>query len=778
VTQSSLKKLCFALLLVGLIDVPTAEAGQRVPAAAPRSPAAPIESGDLPLEFDGPPPPAAPDVISRDESGRATVRAVRAPSPPRIDGQLDDDVYEQVMPISGFLQVEPQAGQPATEKTEVWVTFDEKHIYLAARCWETDPNRRVANSMRRDVAFSQSGADFVEFVFDTFHDRRNGVDFAVNAIGGIVDGQITNERQFNRDWNPVWEVIVGRFDGGWTLEAAIPFKSLRYRPGPTQIWGFNVLRFTTWKNEISTLTRTPEALANRAAMAVSRAATLVGLEVPPGSKNLDVKPYAVSSLSSDYGTARRVANDLGGDLGLDVKYGVTQNLTADFTYNTDFAQVEADEQQVNLTRFNLFFPEKREFFLENQGTFAFGDAAANATAQQQGSDTPILFYSRRIGLNQGNVVPIQGGARLTGRLGRFSLGMLNMQADDESRSGTRATNFSVLRLKRDILRKSSVGVMYTGRSVGPSGGARNDAYGLDAALAFFDNLAFNAYWAQTRTPGLAGDDASYRLHMDYAGDRYGVQAERLSVGARFNPEAGFVRRGDVRRTFGLFRFSPRPRASTRVRKYAWIGSINYVHNGSGTLETRAADGEFNVEFQNTDKFTLAYSSNYEFLVRPFAIAPAVTVAVGGYEFGSARAAFNFGRHRRILGNVTAEHGTFYDGRKTTVSVAAGRVRITPRFSLEPNGSVNRVTLGAGEFTTTLIGQRITYTMTPRLFVSALLQYNSSGNSVATNARLRWEYRPGSELFVVYNEQRDTLAARFPTLANRAVIVKVNRLFRF
>ena len=727
--------------------------------------------------IDGPRPPVAPEVITRDEAtGKATVRAVRLTAPLRVDGRLDEAIYETTEAISDLIQVEPSAGERATQKTEIWITFDERNLYVSIRCWESNPERMVANEMRRDGANIYQN-EYVDIILDTFYDRRNAMMFTATPLGGRGDGQITNNNQFNRDLNPVWDLEVGRFEGGWTFEAEIPFKSLRYRPGRAQVWGINIERYNRWKNEVSFITRIPKSFGwGRAFMQVSFAATLVGLEVPPASMNLEVKPYAVSDLTSDVAATPQISNDLGGELGLDVKYGVTQNLTADLTYNTDFAQVEADEQQVNLTRFSLFFPEKREFFLENQGMFSFGGLT---TSGQMGntSDTPILFYSRRIGLNANRVIPIQAGGRLTGRVGRFSVGVLNMQADDERLSGSRATNFSVLRLKRDILRKSSVGVMYTGRSVGQFGEGRNDAYGLDGVFGFFDNLTINTYWAQTRTSTApSGEDTSYRLQMDYAGDRYGLQLERLMVGSRFNPEVGFIRRGDLRRNFAQGRFSPRPRSGHAIRKLNWIGSVGFIENGAGTLETRDADAEFTIDFQNSDKFTLGYSDNYEFLVRPFAIAPGVVLPVGGYEFGSTKAAFNFGKQRPVAGNLSVEYGRFYNGHRTTVGVGSGRMNFTHQFSLEPSFSVNWVDLVQGRFTTTLVGSRVTHTMTPRMFVSALLQYNSSNNTLASNVRLRWEYLPGSELFVVYNEQRDT--PTFPSLTNRAFIIKVNRLFRF
>ena len=364
----------------------------------------------------------------------------------------------------------------------------------------------VARGLRRDNSNIYQN-EYVSWLFDTFFDRRNGANFSVNPIGGRAYGQVTNERQYNGDWNPVYDFAVGRFDGGWTMESAVPFKSLRYRPGRAQIWGFNAQRNNRWKNEISFLTRIPAARGNSGIFQVSAAATLVGLEAPEGSKNLEIKPYVTSNLTSDLSAIPQISNDLSGQFGGDLKYSLTPNLTADVTYNPDFAQVEADEQQINLTRFSLFFPEKREFFLENQGTFAFGGAVTSGSAAGT-TDTPILFYSRQIGLNQGRVVPLEVGGRVTGRVGQFNVGLLNVQSDEEPLSASPPTNFSVLRLKRDILRRSAIGAMYTGRTLDQNGHGRNDAYGVDGNCNLFPNLAVNTFWARHQTAGLLGGDTA------------------------------------------------------------------------------------------------------------------------------------------------------------------------------------------------------------------------------------------------------------------------------
>ena len=730
-------------------------------------------AGDLAPVAGVPPVPIFPETISRDASGLATIRAVRLTAPLQLDGRLDEAIYTNVSSISDFIQADPQEGALATEKTEVWVSFDSDNIYISLICWETRPDRVVATDMRRDGSAIYGGDDTVIFMFDTFYDRRNSVNFTVNPIGGRMDGQVANESQYSGDWNPIWNVRTARFEGGWTVEAAVPFKSLRYRPGRAQIWGFNVRRLNRWKNELSYITRIPASRSGTGHQLASLAATLVGLEVPPGSRNLEVKPYVTSNLTSDVTAAPPTSNELASDIGVDVKYGITQNLTTDFTYNTDFAQVEADEQQVNLTRFSLFFPEKREFFLENQGLFGFGGASATRAS----GDVPILFYSRRIGLHKGRNVPIQAGGRLTGRLGRFSLGALNIRTDNEVVSGAQPTNFAVMRVKRDVLRRSSLGLMLTGRSVRQTGDGSNYVYGVDGTFAFFDNLSINTYWARTDTEGTSGDDTSYRAQLDYAGDRYGVEVEHLAVGDDFSPDVGFVRRDDMRRSYGLLRFSPRPAFLDAVRKFSWTGSVAYVENGAGRLGTREVEGVFGTDFESGDQLTIGYADTYEFIPQPFRVG-GITLPIGGYDFATGRLAFNVARHRKLSGNLTAEYGSFYNGHKVSVGASRGRLNVTPQFSVEPLYSFNHVDLVEGSFSTHLLGSRITYTVTPFMFASTLLQYNSSGQSVAANVRFRWEYLPGSELFVVFNEQRDTRARAFPALANRALIVKINRLLRF
>ena len=733
--------------------------------------------------IDGPPPPRPPQVASRDTEGRLTMRAIALETPLQFDGALDERVYRDTPSVTGFIQQEPDEGSLATDQTEVWVLFDTDTLYVSARCWSTSPDRIVANEMKRD-ANGFYGNETLSVVLDTFYDRRNGFQFMTNALGGLFDATIVDERSANTDWNGIWDVRTNRFDQGWTVEMAIPFKSLRYRTRPSQIWGINVQRSVASTNEVSFLTPMPAALAFRGIYKFSSAATLTGLELGDSGTRLELKPYGIADSTTNFSQLGPATTTTASDAGFDVKYGVTQGLTADFTYNTDFAQVEVDEQQVNLTRFSLFFPEKREFFLEGQGIFDFGPGRISGPTtfyfrgERYGSVTPVLFFSRRIGLQEGRTVPITAGGRLTGKTGPYSVGLLNVQTGSKAVSSSVPTNFSVVRVKRDVLRRSSVGALFTGRSVSIAQNGANRVYGVDGGFGFYDNVRFNTYLARSESPVRHGDDLSYQAQFDYSGDRWGVLLDHLAVGANFNPEMGFLRRQDFRRNYGTFRFSPRPVSIDSVRKFLWEGSLDYTVDGLGMLETRTRQGLFGIDFENGDRFFGGATDNYEFLKEPFEIARDIAIPVDGYSFLNTRLVYALGNQRNLSGAFTFDRGGFYGGTRTSVGYFNGRIVVSPKLTFEPSVSFNWINLPQGTFTTELLAIRSTYTMTPRMFAAALVQLNTNTESLSTNVRFRWEYQPGSELFVVYTDERDTLTPSFPGLENRALVVKLTRLFRF
>ena len=726
------------------------------------------------------PGPAAPaPVQTRDSEGRVTVRAVRIDAAPRIDGVLDEELYRTHEPITGFIQQDPQEGQAATEQTLVWLSFDDENLYIAARCRDSQPSRIRANDMRRDGR-NVSQNDNLSVVLDTFHDGRNGYEFLMNSVGGAWDTQITDERDTNRDWNTVWTPRSRRDAEGFTVEMAIPFRSLRYRGSGPQVWGINIRRNVRWKNELSYLSPVPRQYGARGILRLSEAARLVGLEAPPPALNLDLKPYAVANLKADRAIDPRFANRLDENAGFDLKYGITPSLTADLTYRTDFAQVEDDEQQVNLTRFNLLFPEKREFFLEGQGIFAFGGAQTTPPtggATSAPVNTPVLFFSRRIGLSGSRAIPIEAGGRLTGKVGRYSVGLLDIGTDDDERAGIPRTNFAVVRVKRDILRRSYIGFLGTHRSPAVGSGSDNATFGVDANFSFFQSVNLVGYYAETRTPGREDDDRSYRARFDYDADLFGLQVEHMTVGRNFNPEVGFMRRTNFVEHLAQLRVSRRPSDFLGIRKLNYETALDYIADGSGRLENRQFRAGVRTEMHNSDTWSVAYVRDFEFLADGFDVVPGTRVPGGAYHSPTVRASYTMGTQRRISGDLTFAHGGFYEGHRTDFGYRA-RAEISTRLSLEPGVSFNRVDMPSGRFTATLITTRASLSFTPRMLTAALVQYNSTSNQLTTNVRFRWEYQPQSELFVVYSDGRDTLTRGFPGLMNRGVTVKLTRLFRF
>jgi len=726
-------------------------------------------------------PNSTEPVVLREADGRVVVRATRIAEPIVLDGELKEDLYARVPLIDGFLQQEPSEGEPASEQTHVWLFYDDRNIYVSARLYDSEPDKEVISEMRRDGQGTNDNESF-GVVFDTFHDRRNGFLFQVSLAGGLFDGYITDERDMNRDWNTVWDARTARVPEGWTLEMAIPFKSLRF-PVDAVEWGINLKRVVKWKNENQYLTRMPGALGRRAINKLSSAATLVGIEAPKAVRNFEIKPYGITGFTTNSPAAAPSSNQGKGEVGADVKIGITNGLTADVTYNTDFAQVEEDEQQANLTRFSVLFPEKRDFFLEGQGIFAFGGASSRPPGGGTNFgnpipvDVPVMFFSRRIGLVDGNEVPIDVGGRVTGKTGPYSIGLIDIRTSDVPGAAIDATNFGIVRVKRDVLKRSAVGVLYTDRSSTPLGEGHASTVGVDGVFSFFQNLNFNTYLASSDNPGSTGDDVSYRAQMDYNADVYGLQLERLTLDRNFIPDVGFTRRTAFSRNSVYGRYSPRPNSRT-IRKMYYEGVFDYITDPANLLESRYAQGSVRAELQNGDGLGVEVAQSYELLDQPFEVSPGVIIPVGGYDFSEFHLLYNFGPQRPVSGNVTFEYGQFYNGTRTGISTSRGRLQINPQVTLEPGLTLNIVNMPEGDFTTTLVTTRATYTMTPRMSASALIQFNSTASSVSSNIRFRWEYTPGSDLFVVLTDNRDTAPTGFPELRNRAFLVKFTRLFRF
>ncbi len=753
--------------------------------AEARVPVSPV-ADQIEIEILGPPPPTGSDVVRWDDEGRATVRATRVMQPLSIDGVLDEPFYQSTASIPHLIQSVPDVGAAPTERMEVWVGFDDDNVYVAARLWDSAPESEwAANEMRRDASTIRSNDNFGVFL-DTYYDRRNSVGLYVTPLGGFADLQITNEGSVNFDWNAVWDIRTGRFDGGWAVEIGIPFKTLRYRGGREQTWGIQLRRFVVRKNEWSHLTALPLSVAGNGVggiMRISMYGTLVGIEAPPASRNIEVKPYAISGMETDLTVDPAIDKDAYARAGLDIKYGITENLTADLTFNTDFAQVEVDEQQVNLTRFNLFFPEKREFFLESRGIFEFGRGGGGSGGFGRGG-APTLFYSRRIGLQGGELIPILAGGRVTGKIGAVNIGALSIQTDDEPSVGAESTNFTVVRLHRDIFARSGIGVLFGNRSQAVLSGGSNQTYGADAAFSFLQDASLVGYYAKTRTRGLTGNDQSYQARLRYNGDEWGTQLDHLLVGDDFNPEIGFVQRRGFRQSSASVRWSPRPESIGWIRQLTFQGNFNYFENEqAGFVESRDAGGRFQIELENSDRFSVNFTDSYENLIQDTPISSAV-IPAGRYAFRDIEVGYNFGSQRRMSGNLSVRRGTFYTGEITSVRLDRARIEILPQLSVEPSIEFNWIDLPdqqafAGEFNQHVARTRVTYSLTPRTFLSGLVQYNSGTGRVSGNFRFRWEWAPGSEFFLVFTEERNTdILDRWSAPLNRGLVIKVNRLFRF
>ncbi len=721
----------------------------------------------------GPPAPAADEAVSRGADGGVTLRAFRLSEPLTVDGVLDDPVYDQVPAAEGFTQQEPIEGDPASESTRVWVFYDADSIYIAADLEEDHPELLMANEMRRDQRNIDWGDSF-SIVIDTFYDRRNGFLFHTNALGALFDAQVTDERNTNSDWNTVWWVDTHRLENRYTVEIRIPFRSLRYAAGGPQLWGINFRRRIKHNNEQVFFTPTPQAYDRFALLRLSNAATLVGLEAPAGSRRMELKPYAIGSQS--HVPLSDINNEWSGDVGADFKFGVTDGLTADVTWNTDFAQVEDDETQVNLSRFSLFYPEKREFFLEGQGVFDFGGRETRFFGGP--TDVPIPFFSRSIGISGGSAVPILGGARLHGRAGAYQMGLMNIQTGDVGGLDVESTNFSAFRMKRDLFARSNIGVIATHRNISADGSGSNSLYGVDGNFAPTDNIRFNTFYMATSEPEVetGHNAASYMGQFRYDTDLIDVTAERLYLGGDFNPGMGFVRRRDFTKNGGSFQLAPRPRGIQAIRQLEFKAEANQYDRPDGELETREYRFDARAILESSDRLMFDHTITDERLLEGFDLSSDVAVPAGNYRFSRTGVRIRMGSHRRVSGFLRYEWGNFFGGTRQEVSYM-GRAEVNQRFSLEPNISLNWIEVPGGEVRAQVSRIRVTYTVSPRSFLGALVQYNSAAELYSANVRFRWEYSPGSDLFVVFSTNRDGNDG-LSGLSDRALVVKFTRLFRF
>jgi len=716
---------------------------------------------------------AGADLPVQSVDGRRTVRAIELTTPIVLDGSLDDEAWAASEPTGEFVQAEPNDGQPATEPTEVRVAFDREALYIAVHCHDTDTGALIVNDIRKD--FPQGEQDSFEVLLDTFADRRNGFVFITNPAGAKSDTQIANEgREVNTSWDAVWRVAAKKQADGWSAEIRIPFKTLRFEPGDGRTWGVNFARRIRRKNEVAYWSPVPRAYSIYRA---SQDGNLIGLPNVDQGRNLRIKPFAVASATRP--TAGR-SFDGDGDLGLDVKYGVTPALTLDLTVNPDFAQVEADEQQVNLTRFSLFYPEKREFFLENSGIFYFGDIPRN---QRQPSrfrppeEDLLLFFSRRIGLTgEGEQIPIIGGARLTGRAAGFGVGVMNMQTGDTDAQPT--TNYTVVRTRRDIMRNSDIGAIFMNRQSNVSGDY-NRVVGADANFRVLRYLSWNSFFAKSQTPGTSEGDLAWKTSLGWEDSFHHYQYSVLNVDEDFQADLGFVRRTGVRKHFVDAGIRPRP---AWLRKFGFRElhphtRLNRYTDLDNTEVTRTDHWAMSLQFERGGFIEYAINPRIDTLTVPFRVQPDVLIPPGRYSWNESQLTVEMDRSRMVSASATITNGGFWDGTQNSQRIALV-VKPSYRLLIDLVLQRNDITLRtpAASFTTNLAALRTAYSFSTNMFLDSLLQYNTDAKQFNANLRFNLIHRPLSDLFVVYNEQQFT--DRPEVTPGRAVILKYTHMLSF
>ena len=716
------------------------------------------------------------------------VQATRTPAPPSIDGRLDDLVWHQAPTMADFFQREPVEGAQPTEQTQVRILFDDDHLYFALRCFDSEADRLVANQMRRDADLDEN--DNIQIILDPYNDRRGGFYFSTNPLGARQDLLLTDEgRTRNQAWDGVWQSRTTIDSLGWSAEVAIPFDQVRYPDSDQAVWGLNIGRAIRRKNEEVFLVPPPQSYGFRGRYRTSRLAVLTGLGQLESRPPLAVVPFLRSGTQRDFADDGTTEYDLAP--GLDFKYGLTPSLTLDLSYKTDFAQVEADQEQINLTRFNLFFPEKRDFFLEGTGIFEFGERVER---QGTGGRPPtLLFYSRRIGIEEGHNLPVLAGGKLTGRAGPYQIGALRLTTqagtffaeEEEDRFLTETgellnedqvglsgaaivdtlqlnvpdtlrvaqTDFTVLRLKRDVLGRSNLGFIAIDKQPGAAA-SYNRTAGFDFTLSLWQAaLNLRGFAAKTWTPSVQGRDRAGLLELDYRQSRFETRLSYLDVEEDFAPEVGFVPRTDIRRFKGSGRYRPRP-AIGWIRMFSLGPRCTYLTDRGNTLQSRDFEFSAFVNLELGDWFGARYRQRYELLDEAFAIRDDQEIPPGAYEFGSYQFNFFANSSRRLSGRASHEYGDFFNGTRQRVSTEVVW-RLNARLGVEGQGEFNRISLPDGTFNTHLFGHRFLYSFSPDLFVRGFLQWNSAQELVGGNFLFNYRYLPGSDLFVVYNQVWDT-----------------------
>ena len=705
-----------------------------------------------------------------------------ASEPVNIDGRLSEAFWSLAVPIEGFRQKDPEEGEAATERTEVRIAYDADALYIGVMAFDRSPADVVARVMQRDKIFEvdgfgqngleAAGDDAVAILLDPFHDHRSGVIFATNPNGAEFEALVTDEgSNINIDWRGVWEVSSTRTADGWSSEFAIPWRTLRYPDASVgEPWGINVMRVIRRRNEM-TLWQAWEREGGGLAR-VSRAGHLTGLaDLPRPGLNVEAKPYGLAGRTQEADHAGVIVPSSDFSAGLDLKSELRPGLLLDLTVNTDFAQVEVDDAQVNLTRFNLFFPEKRDFFLENSGIFDFGIPGnpLEPPAYQ-------MFFSRQIGISEDGEVPLLGGARLTGRVGGQTIGFMTAATDKLPAMGdAQAIDrevFSVARVKRDVGESNYIGGMVVDRR---GNSETSTSAGVDGQFMVGEAWIWDGFVSRSFTEGPGGDDISYRVGYNYNGDKWGSFFNHYGIGAESEAAAGFITRTDYRNTelWGGYTFRPSLLGLREIQIYS---GGKYA---SSMTDNRLQDWQTGFwiapVWESSDNVSVFVNAAETVVDESFKLSDDVVVPVGRYRNDHIGWFGGSSRARALSASVNGMLSNFYGGTLTSAGVRV-TASISPQLSVEPGFQHNVVDVPAGDFSADITSLRVSYSFSTKMSANALLQYNSLARDFSTNIRFNFIHHPGSDLFIVFTENRGDDNGLW-NLTDRGLVMKVTYLLR-
>ncbi len=670
-------------------------------------------------------------------SAQPEIQAVFTEASISFDGMVNEEAWEKTEPITNFTQREPYVGEKATDKTEFFVLYDKEYLYLGMRCFQ-DPEMLSSKELARDANLSKD--DKVQIILDTYLDGRNAYWFQIGPRGSIGDALVSeNGRAFNKSWDGLWDGKARIHDQGWDAEIKIPFKTLGFKEGQ-DIWGLKLIRQVTKKAETSYW---PETTLDANRFQISDAGKLRGLTGISQGIGLDIIPYFTSGISKQINEDPQSKIDGG----LDVFYQITPSLKAAITVNTDFAQTEVDERQINLTRFNLFFPEKRDFFLDGSNYFNFG---INGESYNRHGQSLIPFFSRTIGLDsQGNPVPINYGGKFTGQAGNWNIGMLHVKDDSQKDN----SGYSVTRITRNLGKQSSIGIIGTdGNSFAVED---NSLVGVDLRLASSEfksnkNIVYNIYGLKSFTNGLNGDDVSFGTEINYPNDFLRFRLGYMQIGENFTSGLGFVPRNNIRKTYGSFTLGPRPKKWGILQIQSGIDFFVISDLMNGGLLSAETDFNFlEIEFLSGEEISIGSHLQFENLDEDFNIFENYVIPISEYSFWWHGISLESAKHRNLWFETTFGTGDFYNGKRTDWIVEAGYKLMVPLYiGLESDRKY--VSLTQGDFTTQIWRLNLNVLFNPKLTWYNFAQYDSQSESIGWQSRFQWIMKPGKEVFLVWN----------------------------